>query len=101
MEMLIMMRILLHFYVSFLSSFNEKKAFIRLKEQIFDFKSRLTHFLGFQTNNVNKTMILSKLVEGCLQSFCIKYYIDHRRSPDEEMHVILSEYNEFKTRLVQ
>jgi hypothetical protein len=39
--------------------------------------------------------------EGCSQVFCIKHFNDHRRSLDEEMNVILSEYNDFKNLIIQ
>ena len=39
--------------------------------------------------------------EGCSQAFCIKHFNDHRRSLDEEMNIVMSEYNDFKNTLVQ
>ncbi|CAF3533921.1 unnamed protein product [Rotaria sordida] len=36
------------------------------------------------------------LCEGCSQALCTKHFIDHRRLLDEEMDVIISEYNQFQ-----
>ncbi|CAF3689749.1 unnamed protein product [Adineta steineri] len=37
--------------------------------------------------------------EGCTQAFCIKHFNDHRRLLDDDLNVILSEYNDFKNTL--
>ncbi|UJR30587.1 hypothetical protein I4U23_018114 [Adineta vaga] len=37
--------------------------------------------------------------EGCLQTFCIKHFNDHRRSLDEELNVLSGEYDDFRTTL--
>ncbi|CAF1636165.1 unnamed protein product [Adineta ricciae] len=37
--------------------------------------------------------------EGCLQTFCIRHFNDHRRSLDAELSDLSSDYNDFKTTL--
>jgi hypothetical protein len=39
--------------------------------------------------------------EGCSKVFCTKHFTDHRRSLNEQMNVMMGEYNEFKDKIMQ